>query len=73
VNSFAGRPASEPIGPDEHLIDQAGLDSVSYLATLVWVEDHYQVAIPDEELASEQLTTIAGISGYVVARLAGHR
>jgi acyl carrier protein len=71
VNSLAGRPAADPIGPDEHLIEQAGLDSVTFLATLVWVEDHYRVTIPDEDLAADELTTIAGISGYVSARLAG--
>jgi len=73
VSSLAGRAGGDPIGPDEHLVEQAGLDSVTFLAALVWVEDHYRVTIPDEDLAADQLTTIAGISDYVSARLAGLR
>jgi acyl carrier protein len=73
LNSLAAREGAEQIGPHEHLLEAAGLDSVTFLAALVWIEDHYRIVIPDEELGSDQFTTIAGLSDYVYARLTGHR
>jgi acyl carrier protein len=69
VHALAARPTTEPIGPDEHLTDEAGLDSVAFLALLVWVEDHYRIDIPDELLAADELATIAGLGDYIHARL----
>lgn len=58
----------EPLRPDEDLFD-AGFDSMSLSRVLVFVEERFGVAIPDEDVVIDEIATLDSmtefVSGYV--------
>jgi acyl carrier protein len=46
----------------------ASFDSLGILETLVWLEEAFDVAIPDEELVAEKFDSIGKMVDYVVSR-----
>jgi acyl carrier protein len=54
---------------DEHadLRDIPGFDSLGVLELLVWLEEKFGVAVPDDELVVEDFCTVAKIADYVMA------
>jgi D-alanine--poly(phosphoribitol) ligase subunit 2 len=59
----------EPLGPDEDVFD-AGFDSMSLTRVLVFVEDRFGVAIPDQDVILDELSTIGKWARFVQERLA---
>jgi acyl carrier protein len=49
------------------LTEFPGFDSLGVLETLVWLEDTFDLAIPDEELVAEHFDSIRKMADYVVA------
>jgi acyl carrier protein len=62
---------SHGVGRDVDLFDTGVIDSVGVAETLAYIEDRYQVEIPDEVLLSDDFTTIDGIARAIVALVAG--
>jgi acyl carrier protein len=58
------------IDADAHLIERVGLDSIAILETLVWLEERFEVRIPDEDLNVEHFSTIDKMTDYVYASMA---
>ena len=52
---------------DRLLIDFASIDSLQILETLVWVEDTFDVSIPDEELIVANFNSIGKMADYVLS------
>ena len=50
-----------------HLFDYGYVDSVGATEVIAFVESTYGVAIPDEQLFSEEATTIEGFAGIIAA------
>ena len=59
---------TEPLGPDEDLFD-AGFDSMSLTRVLVFVEDRFGVAIPDQDVVLDELSTVEKWARFVQERL----
>ena len=51
---------------DRLLSSFAAFDSLGILETLVWVEDTFDVSIPDEELIVEHFNSIGKMADYVM-------
>ena len=63
---------SEPLRADEDLFD-AGFDSMSVSRILVFVEDHYGVVIPDEEVVIDEIATLDQMADFVGRYLHGNK
>jgi acyl carrier protein len=51
---------------DKNLTDYADFDSLGVLETLVWIEDEFDVSIPDEELLVDHFNSVAKMADYVM-------
>jgi methoxymalonate biosynthesis acyl carrier protein len=56
---------------DVHLFDAGFVDSVGLAELLAFLEATFGVAIDNEDLFSEEFTTITGISNVIASRLPG--
>jgi len=52
---------------DVHLFEYGYVDSVGATEVLAFVESNFQVQVPDEQLFSEEATTIQGFAAIVAA------
>jgi methoxymalonate biosynthesis acyl carrier protein len=50
-----------------HLFEYGYVDSVGATEVLAFVENNFQVRVPDEQLFSEEATTISGFAAIVAA------
>ena len=62
--------SSNGVGRDVDLFDAGVIDSVGVAETLAYIEERYDVMVPDDVLLSDEFTTIAGISRTIVALVA---
>jgi acyl carrier protein len=53
----------EAIGPDTHLVQDLGADSMSALEIMAWLEKTYRIVIEPEALP--EMTTLSRIAGLV--------
>ncbi|MCA9620651.1 MAG: acyl carrier protein [Myxococcales bacterium] len=58
----------EPLAADEDLFD-AGFDSMSLVRLLVFIEERFGVAIPEEEVVLDEVATLDGLCRFVASRL----
>jgi D-alanine--poly(phosphoribitol) ligase subunit 2 len=58
----------EPLAPDEDLFE-AGFDSMSLARVLVFVEERFGVAIPDEEVVLDEIATLDTMAAFVAGYL----
>jgi acyl carrier protein len=68
-NHFSISPSDPRFGRDVDLFDSGYVDSVGLAEMLAFVEDEFGVEVPDDDLVSDEFTTIDGIA-RVVGRLA---
>lgn len=54
----------EPLSDDEDLFD-AGFDSMSLTRVLVFIEERFGLCIPEEEVALDEIATLAALSRFV--------
>jgi len=59
----------EPLPPDQDVFD-VGFDSMSLSRLLVFVEDHFGVRIPDEEVVVDEIATLDKMTRFVADRIA---
>jgi acyl carrier protein len=62
--------ADESLTEHDSLVETGILDSTGLLELVLFLEEAFAIAIPQEDLVPEQLETIARITDYVAARLA---
>jgi acyl carrier protein len=55
---------------DESLIDSGFIDSLGVLELVEFVESHFRISVPDDELLPEHFDSVTGITRYVSGRLA---
>jgi len=60
---------SRPVRPDDDL-ELAGLDSMSLLKVLLFIEAHYGFWMPDEDLVSDNIRTARAFAAYICRRSA---
>ncbi len=58
------------LGADESLTQAGVLDSMGVLELIMFIEQHFEVSIPDEDTLPENLDSVSRIVGYVSRRLA---
>lgn len=61
-----------PLAPDEDLFD-AGFDSLSLSRVLVFIEQRFNVVIPDEEVVVDEISTLDRMARFVAGRIAAAR
>lgn len=54
---------------DAHLFDGGFIDSIGFVQLISFVESTFDVAVDDEELMSDDFTTIDGISKFVASAM----
>lgn len=63
------------ITPDQiigaNLSDELNFNSVDALEVLVWVENHFQIEIPDEDLNANLINCLDNFAEYLIAKKAG--
>lgn len=57
-----------PLGEDEDLF-AAGFDSLSLSRVLVFVEEHWGVMIPDQDVVLDEVATLAKMARFVGERV----
>lgn len=57
---------SEIVGAD--MIQELGINSVDALEILVWIENTFQIQIPDEDLNGDLLRSIENLADYVIRK-----
>jgi len=56
------------IGDDAPLFDEGLVDSVGLMRLVAYLEEHYRLAIGDEELMPENFGTIARLAAFVAQK-----
>lgn len=67
VSEFANLPADQTLH-SQNLFDD-GLDSIGFIEIIQKIEAHFGIRLSDEELASPELATIAGIVSLISRHL----
>ncbi|MBE0642727.1 MAG: acyl carrier protein [Bacteroidetes bacterium] len=57
------------LGKEDNLFDTGTIDSAGLIHFIGFIEDRFNIVIPDEDLIPEKFTTIASITAYVRARI----
>ncbi len=65
--------ADEALAEHDNLIETGILDSTGLLELVLFLEETFAIAIPQEDLLPEWFETIARITDYVATRLAHSR
>jgi acyl carrier protein len=68
--SFLYNPDGFPLGDEDSLIANGVIDSTGILELTQFVEDEFQVDVPDEEITPENFDTVNRIFEYVERKLA---
>jgi len=55
---------AESFGEDDDLL-QAGLDSMSIMRLVLFIEDEFGVVLPDDELAPENIQTLRRLENWI--------
>ncbi len=59
---FVDDPAA--FGPDDDLLE-AGLDSMAIMRLVLFVEDEFDVVLPDDELTPDNLRTLNRLAAWI--------
>lgn len=57
-------PLEEIEGND--LVNELGINSVDSLEILVWVENHFKIQIPDEDLKIDLIKSLDNLASYII-------
>lgn len=57
---------SDIVGVD--MIQELGINSVDALEILVWIENTFQIQIPDEDLNGDLLRSLENLADYVIRK-----
>jgi acyl carrier protein len=63
--------ADESLGEHDSLTGEGIIDSTGLLELVLFLEDAFELQVPDEDLLPEQFDTIGRLADYVVRRSAG--
>ncbi|WP_224756585.1 phosphopantetheine-binding protein [Streptomyces sp. col6] len=61
-----GKPTGTPLGESEDLRGFASFDSLSFLEVLTWLEGEFGAEVPDDELRSEDFSSVGKIVDFVL-------
>ena len=53
---------------DANMINELGINSVDALEILIWIENTFNLQIPDEDLNSELLISMNKLADYIVSK-----
>ena len=62
---FAVREIDKDIIPYVDLIDDLGMDSITFISIIIEIEDKFNIVIPDEKLLLEEFRTYENILNIV--------
>jgi acyl carrier protein len=68
---FAVAPGDPRFGAETDLFEAGYVDSVGLIELLAFIEKDFGVEVPDDELVSDEFSTIAGMSSVLVRLGAG--
>lgn len=58
------------ISPQDDLLSEGIIDSLGILQLVSFIEEQFNLAIPDEDVVIENFQSVAALSGYVDQHLA---
>ena len=59
-----------PLVGDDNLFDAGVLDSAGLLSLLAWIEEEFELDIPDDHLVPDNFSSITRTTSYICARRA---
>lgn len=68
-NYITGRSNKTELKPDESLLDSGIMDSTGILELVLFLEEKFSIAIPDEEIVPENLDSINNIVAFLNKKL----
>jgi acyl carrier protein len=68
-NYIAGRSNKTELKPDESLLDSGVMDSTGILELVLFLEEKFSIAIPDDEIVPENLDSINNIVAFLNKKL----
>jgi acyl carrier protein len=61
--------AGAALGPEDNLFETGAIDSAGLIHFVGYLEERFDLVIPDEDLIPEKFATIASIAEYIRHRL----
>ena len=65
ATNFPLRSTSDPLGPDDSLVETGVIDSAGVLELVEFIEERFGISIPFEDLVPEHFDTIRSVTAYV--------
>ena len=62
--------ATQSIDPDASLVDDLGVDSAGLFEVILWIEERFGLAVPQEDIQLVNFASVSAIEGYVKRALA---
>jgi acyl carrier protein len=56
------------LGDDDRLLDEGIVDSMGAVELVAFLEDRFEISIPDDEIVEDDFSTIAAIAGFVIRK-----
>lgn len=63
-------PDDESFTPDVHLFEAGYIDSIGMVELVAFVEETYEITLDEDQLFSDDFTSVNGIAGIVAAAVA---
>lgn len=61
--------SDDAVGREDSLVESGAIDSLGILELVEFIEERFQLQIPEDELLPENLDSIANISRYLTDKL----
>lgn len=55
----------EGFPPEAQLVDDLGIDSAGLFELILWIEDHFKLRIPQQDMVLDNFRTLARIEEYL--------
>jgi acyl carrier protein len=62
---------AKAVQPDDDLFSTGVLDSLGILQLVLFIEEQFGIKVPDEDVLFENFQTVAAMTRYLEAKLAG--
>jgi len=65
LNEIAGGLGKKSLDPDENLLEQGIIDSLGLMKLVVYMEEHFDMEVPDEEIVPENFQSLNSVATFI--------
>ncbi|MGW5384516.1 acyl carrier protein [Nocardia sp. NPDC003963] len=70
ISGLVAETGGAPVGRETHLLEAGMLDSIDLVKLMHFVEERFEISIPDTEVEAELFESPASVAAYVSQRAA---